>query len=62
MKFLDRNHPFFAKPWVRWASALFPAIWGGMEFALGSPGWGVIFCAAGAYAFYMLIYLGPDQD
>lgn len=61
MKLLDQNHPMFRKAWVRWTTVLFPLFWGGVEFWLGNPGWGFIFFAAGAYAFYWLILKGPDQ-
>lgn len=61
MKFLDPNHPFFAKAWVRWVSALFPLFWAGVEFAFQSPFWGVLFAALGAYAFFILIIRGPDK-
>lgn len=61
MKFLDPNHPFFAKAWVRWATALFPLFWAAVEFALHSPFWGILFLAFGGYAFFILIIKGPDQ-
>jgi hypothetical protein len=61
MKFLDPNHPFFARVWVRWATVLLPLAWAVVEFMLNDPGWGILFFAAGAYAFYMLIVKGPDQ-
>ena len=51
----------FRNPIVRWATAVVPLAWGGMEFLLGNPGWGVMFAAAGAYAFWHLIIKGPDQ-
>jgi hypothetical protein len=56
MKFLDPNDPFFARPWVRWATVLLPSIWGLVELLwVGSPFWGVLFLAAGAYAGWVLI-------
>jgi hypothetical protein len=56
MKFLDPDHPFFAKPWVRWATVLLPTAWGLVElFWVGAPMWGVIFLAAGAYAAWTLL-------
>ena len=61
MKFLDANHPFFRRPVVRWVSSLFPIGWGGMELWLGNPGWGLMFIATGAYAFWQLVIKGPDQ-
>ncbi len=60
MKLLDRNDPFFAKPWVRAISVLFPLIWGIVEFFNDSPGWGILFVAAGAYAAYELYFRAAD--
>lgn len=61
MKFLDPNHPFFAKPLARWVTALAPIAWAGVEFWMQQPFWGVLFGAAGVYAGYVLIYKGPDK-
>jgi hypothetical protein len=58
-KFLDADHPFFRPVWVRWVSALLPLCWGLVEFTLGNPGWGVLFGAVGAYAFWVLVVKGP---
>lgn len=56
MKFLDPDHPFFAKSWVRWATVLFPTAWGLVElFVVGAPMWGVIFLGLAAYAAWMLL-------
>lgn len=56
MKFLDRDDPFFAKAWVRWATVLLPAGWGLVELLyVGSPFWGSLFLAVGAYAAWMLL-------
>ncbi|MGL4311141.1 MAG: hypothetical protein ACRCSU_11695 [Paracoccaceae bacterium] len=60
MKFLDPDHPFFAAPWRRWATALLPLFWAGVEIWTGNPGWAVLFAAAGAYAFWILIVQGPS--
>lgn len=62
MKFLDANHPFFAPVWRRWVTVLFPLVWGGVEFWFDSPGWGVLFVAAGLYAGYELIFKGPAHS
>lgn len=57
MKFLDPNDPFFARPWVRWVTVLLPLGWGMFElFWVGSPLWGMLFLAAGAYAGWMLFF------
>jgi hypothetical protein len=61
VKFLDPNHPMFRRPVTRWLTALLPLAWGAVEFVLGNPGWGVLFVAAGGYAFWILIVKGPDQ-
>jgi hypothetical protein len=55
MKFLDRDDPFFAKPWVRWATTLVPIAWGLVELLwIGSPLWGAIFIGVGVYAGWVL--------
>jgi hypothetical protein len=51
-KFLDRDHPFFAKPLTRWLTTLFPIAWGCVELYFQSPGWALMFFAAGAWAGY----------
>jgi hypothetical protein len=51
----------FRKAWVRWATALIPLGWGGLELSWGNTGWAFLFGAAGAYAFWALIVKGPDQ-
>jgi hypothetical protein len=57
MKFLDPNDPFFRRPWVRWATVLLPLGWGLFELLwVGSPLWGMLFLAAGAYAGWMLFF------
>lgn len=55
-KFLDRDHPMFRRAWVRWATVLVPFFWAAVElFVLNGPGWAIMFAAAGAYAFWVLI-------
>ena len=49
-KFLDTDHPMFRPLWVRVLVVAFPVGWGVFEFATGSPFWGLIFLALGAYA------------
>ena len=61
MQILDPNDPFFAKAWVRWVTCVLPMLWGLVEFYYNSPGWGVLFLAAGGYAFYMLIIKASDN-
>ena len=61
MNLLDPRHPFFAKPWRRWATALLPMAWGVGEAVMGSPGWAMMFFAAGAYALYVLVLAFPKD-
>lgn len=53
-KFLDRDHPFFRKPWVRAVTVVFPAVWSVVEFSFGNPGWAMIFAAAAVWAAWEL--------
>jgi hypothetical protein len=61
-KILDPDHPFFKPVWRRWATGLLPIAWGAVEFWLESPGWGLLFVAAGAYALYVLVFIGPSDS
>lgn len=53
-RFLDRAHPFFRKAWVRVATVVLPAAMAALDFSMGSPGWGMIFAAAAAWALWEL--------
>lgn len=55
MKFLDRDHPFFAKPLTRWITTIIPMSWGLFELYLGNPGWAFLFLAAGGWAAWELL-------
>lgn len=55
MQLLDPKHPFFAKTWVRWFWTLLALGMGVVEFLTGSPGWGIMFLAAGGYLGWVLI-------
>ena len=61
MKILDPNDPFFAPVWRRWATVLFAGFWAVLELLWGNPGWAVLFGAAAAFAFYVLIFQGPSS-
>ncbi len=60
MKFLDRNDPFFRKPWVRVVSVALPALWAVVEFVFQSPFWGIMFAALATYAAYELFFRAGD--
>lgn len=49
-KFLDPDHPMFRPLWVRVLIVALCLGWGGLEFATGSPGWGMLFLGLGGYA------------
>lgn len=61
MRFIDPDHPFFSRAWVRWATALAPILWAGVELLTGNPGWAVLFGAAGVFAFWQLVIVGPSD-
>ena len=54
MKGFDFNDPFFRPLWLRIIVVAVASGWGAFEFVSGSPFWGLLFCAAGAWAFYGL--------
>ena len=49
MPLVDPEHPFFAKTWVRWFWTLLPLGMAAVEFAMGSPGWVLLFLPPGRY-------------
>ena len=50
MKLLDPDHPFFRPVWVRVAVVGLALLWAVVELVFGSPGWAMLFAAAGLYA------------
>lgn len=59
-KLLDPDHPFFKAAWRRWLTAGVPLAWAIVEIVTGSPGWAMLFGAAGVYAFWILVVKGPS--
>jgi hypothetical protein len=53
-KFIDRDHPFFARTWVRVLTVASPAAMAALEFSLQSPGFGVLFAGAAGWALWEL--------
>ena len=47
MKLLDPDHPFFRPVWVRVAVVGLALLWAVVELVFGSPGWAMLFAAAG---------------
>ena len=58
----DLNDPFFRPLWIRIAVVGVALGWGLFEFVGGSPFWGTLFCAAGAWAFYGLFIAFDPRD
>lgn len=55
-KFLDTDHPMLRPLWVRLLIVGLAGGWALLEFATGSPVWGLIFAAFaayGAWAFFL---------
>lgn len=59
--FLDFSHPFYRPLWVRAAVVGLSLGWAAVEAWRGSPGWALIFGAAGAVALWGL-FLTYDPD
>lgn len=54
-KFLDPSHPFFRPVWVRVAVVGLSLGWAVVELVFGSPGWAMLFAAAGLYALWVFV-------
>ena len=60
-KFFDFNNPFYRPLWVRLVVVGASLGWGLVEFVIGSPFWGVLFCGMGAVALHKL-FIAFDPD
>ena len=58
-KFLDADHPMFARAWVRWATVLVPTAWAVLEASSEAWLWAAGFGGLAVYAFVVLIVKGP---
>jgi len=65
MKFLDPAHPYFRPLWVRILVVAVALLWAIAELIFGSPGWAIVFAAAGLYALWEFVrfkgYGGTDE-
>jgi hypothetical protein len=52
----DSEHPFFRPLWRRIAIVAVCLVWAGIEFATGTPFWGVIALGATAYGIWQFFY------
>ena len=55
MALIDASHPFFRPLWRRVAVVAACIGWALVEVITGSPGWAMLFGAAGLYAAYVLL-------
>ncbi len=53
--FLDPDHPWFRKAWVRYGTVALCLVWAALEFLAGAVIWGSVALAAGLYAAWVLI-------
>ena len=58
----DYEHPFFRPLWRRVAVVAVCVIWAIIEFASGTPFWGVIALGFAAYAVWQFFYLYKPVD
>ena len=58
----DYEHPFFRPLWRRIAVVAVCVIWAIIEFASGTPFWGVIALGFAAYAVWQFFYLYKRVD
>lgn len=60
-KFLDADHPMLRPLWVRLVILALCFGWAAFEFVGGSPLWGMVFGALGAYAAWAFFLAAPDK-
>lgn len=59
----DLRHPFFNPLWIRIVTVAVALGWAGLELVTGSPGWAMVFAAAGLYAGYaFFLNWHPEDD
>jgi hypothetical protein len=61
MRLIDPEHPVWRPVWVRLAVVGGCLAWAGFEVFMGSPGWALLFAAAGIYAAIMLFGKGRSD-
>ncbi|RUW58530.1 DUF3329 domain-containing protein [Mesorhizobium sp. M7A.F.Ca.US.008.03.1.1] len=58
----DSEHPFFRPLWRRVAIVAVCVIWSIIEFATGTPFWGMIALGFAGYAVWQFFYLYKPAD
>lgn len=59
---LDLNHPFFIPLWRRIAVVAVTAGWAMVEFATGTPFFGVLFAAIAVWSAYSFFFAFDPKD
>lgn len=54
--------PFFKPLWIRLVTTALPLGWAVVELVSGSPGWALIFGAAGLYAAWQFFVVWTPKD
>jgi hypothetical protein len=62
MALLDPAHPFFRPLWRRVVVVVACLGWALIEVITGSPGWAMLFGAAGFYAAYVLLIAAQPEE
>jgi hypothetical protein len=62
VRLFDPNHPFWRPVPIRMAVVGGCLAWAGFELVMGSPGWALMFVAAGVYAAVTLFGKGRSDD
>jgi hypothetical protein len=62
MKLLDVKHPFFKPIWRRGLVTAICFTWAAVEFAIGSPMFGVLSGALGLWCIYALFWRFDPAD
>lgn len=58
----DLDHPYFRPLWIRLLIVAVALGWAVVEFATGSPFWGILFGALGVYAAYRFFVAFNPRD
>lgn len=63
IKFIDPDHPFYRRLWVRLLIVGLCAMWTAIEFRQGENTWGMIFLAVTTYtACVLIIFFKPKAE
>ncbi|SIN99255.1 hypothetical protein [Vannielia litorea] len=58
--FFNLQHPWFGPLWRRVLVTALCFAWAAFELAMGSPGWALLFAAAGAWCGYQFFVVWED--